>query len=80
MHKVVKETIDNVYELTDEKIKALSSTVYTSKSMKEYSHFLILQKNLNKIGCTVIGDKFRNLKLFFLWVCLTKLQKLNLEM
>ena len=47
---------DNVYDLTDEIHKALSSTGYSDKTMKKESD-LCLNNNKNYIGSRGIGDR-----------------------
>ena len=48
---------DIVYELTHEKQKVSSSTVYTGRNMKKDSDFLTLHKILNQVGYAGNGDR-----------------------
>ena len=56
---------DNVYELTPETHKALSSTGYTSKNMKNENDILMMNNILRDLGYTGIGDKKSNRKTMF---------------
>ena len=57
---------DSIYNTTDEIHKALSSTGYTSKSMKKDSDILMMNKIQNDIGNTGICDKSSKRKKFLL--------------
>ena len=46
---------DIVYELTDEK-KTLSRKGYTGKNMKIDTDVLMINYNMNDVGCTATGD------------------------
>ena len=56
---------DNVYELTPEIYRALSSTGYTGKSMKKESDILMMSNILTEFGYTGIGDRESKRKTFF---------------
>ena len=63
---------DNVYEITPEIHKALSSTRYTGERMKKENDILMMNNIIIGLGYTGIGDKNSNRKIFFT----TKLPKL----
>ena len=48
---------ENVYEVTPEIHKALSSPGYTSRASNKESDFLILNKHANDSSYTDVGDK-----------------------
>ena len=56
---------DNIYEITPENHKALSSTGYTGESMKSENDIFMMNNILRDIKCTGIGDKKSNRKTFF---------------
>ena len=58
------EVNDNVYGITDQIRKVLSSTGYDSKIMKKHSEFLTLINSLKKVGCTGIRDRNSKHKIF----------------
>ena len=55
---------DNVYDLTPEIYKALSYTGYTGKSMMNENDILMLNKFINDLGYTGVGDNSKR-KFFF---------------
>ena len=55
----------NVYDLTAEISKALSSTSYTGKTMKVQSDILMMDNIIRDLGYTGIGDRGSNRKTFF---------------
>ena len=57
---------ENFYELTAEIQKALSSSGYTGKSMKNDSNFLIFGKTIKNLGYTGKEDEFSKRKTFIL--------------
>ena len=56
---------DNVYDLTPEIYKALSDTGYTGKILKNENDILMMQKIINDLGYTGVGDKPTNRKTIF---------------
>ena len=55
---------DNVYEITPEICKALSSTGYDGKSMKSENDIIILKNILRDVNYTGIGDRTSKQKKF----------------
>ena len=58
------QTNDNIYTLTPVVYKALSSTSYTGKSMKNESDILMMYNIINDSNYTGIGDKSSKRKAF----------------
>ena len=56
---------DNVYEITPEIHKALSSTLYTGEIMKNENDILMLNNILRDVKYTGVGDRQSNRKNFF---------------
>ena len=56
---------DKIYDLTAEIHKALSSTSYTGRTMKNDNDILMMNSNKNDLSCTGIGDKPSKRKTFF---------------
>ena len=56
---------DNVYDLTPEIYKALSSTSNTGKTMKNENDNLMINNIISDLGYTGIGDRHSNKKTFF---------------
>ena len=56
---------ENVYDLNREIHKALSSTSYTGKTMKDNSDILMMNNSIGDLGCTGTGDKRPNRETFF---------------
>ena len=56
---------DNVFERTPEIHKALSSTGYTGKTMKNENDILMMNNILSHVKYTGIGDRTSNRKTFF---------------
>ena len=48
---------DNIYDMSPEIYKALSYTGYTGKSMKRAKDILMMNKIVNDLGYTGVGDK-----------------------
>ena len=61
---------DNVYEITPEIHKALSSTLYTGETMKKENDILMLNNILGDVNYTGVREKPSNSKIF-----ITKLPK-----
>ena len=56
---------DNVYEITPEIHKALSSTGYTGENVKNENDILLMNNILRDVNYTGIGDKQSYRKTFF---------------
>ena len=56
---------DNVYDLTREIYKALSSTSYNGKTMKDENDTSMMNNFKRDSGYTGIGDRSSNRKIFF---------------
>ena len=56
---------DNVYEITPEIHKALSSTLYTGETKKKENDILMLKNILRDVKYTGVGDRPSNRKNFF---------------
>ena len=56
---------DNVYEITPEILKALSSTGYSGETIKKESDILMMKNKIDDLGYTGIGDKKSNRKTLF---------------
>ena len=55
---------DNVYKLTSEIYKALSSTSYNGKNMKNENDILLIKIIMGDLGYTGVGDKPSKRKTF----------------
>ena len=55
---------DNIYDLTHEIYKALSDTGYTGKTKKNESDILMMNKIINDLGYTGVGDRDSKRKTF----------------
>ena len=66
------KTNENIYDLTPEIYKALSSTSYTGKTMENEDDTLTMYNILRDLGYTGVDDKKPNRKTFFT-ITLTKL-------
>ena len=56
---------DNIYGITQEIHKALTSTTYTGETMKNENDILMMNNIINDLGYTGFGDKESNRKTFF---------------
>ena len=56
---------ENVYDLTPEVYKALTSTSFSGKTMKEESIILMMDKIINDLSYTGVGDRDSKRKTFF---------------
>ena len=59
------EKRDKIYDFTPEIHKALSSTSYNGKTMKNESDILMMNNIIRDLGCTGIGDKSSKRKSFY---------------
>ena len=59
-----KKSIENIYDLTPEIYKALSSTTYTGKTIINADDILRMYKIIGELGYTGIGDRTSNQKTF----------------
>ena len=64
----------NVYDLPPEIYKALSSTSYSGKTLKEESDILMMNNTIRDLGYTGVGDRPSNRKTF-LTITLPKIVK-----
>ena len=60
-----KKLNENIYDLTPEIFKALSSTSYTGKTMKNEDDALTVYNIVRRLGYTGVDDKTSNRKTFF---------------
>ena len=60
-----KRINDNIYDLTPEIYKALSSTSYTGRTMKNENDALMMNNIIRDLGYTGRGDRQCNRKTFF---------------
>ena len=65
---------ENIYDLTPEIYKVLSSTSYRAKTMKEGSHILNINIIINDLGYTGVGQKIQNEKQISQWNFLKRLK------
>ena len=56
---------EKIYDLTPEIYKALSSTGYSGKTMKEGSDTLMMNNFVRNLGYTSVGKKIQNENFFF---------------